>query len=61
MSPEDPLDRETAEATGSDEYWKTELFPGEEPVVTGTLFLVIVMMMIIAAVWVIVYVQLLGG
>ena len=35
--------------------------PGEEPVVTGTLFLVIILMMIIAAVWVIVYVQLLSG
>lgn len=60
----DPVDREplgpgSAPATGTDDYWKTELHPGEEPVVTGTLFSVMIILMIIAAVWIIMYLRLL--
>jgi flagellar biogenesis protein FliO len=36
-----------------------ELPPQEEPVVTGTLFLVMIILMIIGAVWVIMYMRLL--
>lgn len=50
---------ERAPATGTDDYWQTELAPGEEPVVTGTLFLVVVLLVIIVAVWVIMYLRLL--
>jgi hypothetical protein len=37
----------------------TELKPGEEPVTTGTLFFVVILLMIISAVWVIMYLRLL--
>lgn len=46
-------------ATGSDYPEETELSPDEEPTTTGTLFAVMVILMIIAAVWVIVYLRLL--
>lgn len=38
---------------------ETELLPGEEPTTTGTLFMVMVILMIIAAIWVIIYMRLL--
>jgi len=38
---------------------ETELLPGEEPTTTGTLFMVIIILMIIAAIWVIIYMRLL--
>jgi hypothetical protein len=44
-----------APATGTTDPTHTELAPGEEPVTTGTLFLTMIMLMIIGAVWVIVY------
>ncbi len=50
---------ETAPATGTDDYWKTEIMPGEEPVVTGTLFMVTVILTITVAIWVIMYLRLL--
>lgn len=59
MTPDDPQDRERAPGTGSDDYWATELSPGEEPVVTGTLFLVILLLMFTGAIWVILYLRLL--
>jgi hypothetical protein len=37
----------------------TELETGEEPVITGTLFFVVILLMIIVAVWVIMYLRLL--
>lgn len=46
-------------ATGSSDPLDTELFPGEEPTTTGTLFLVMIILMIIVAVWVILYMRLL--
>ena len=49
----------TAPPTGSADPSKTELLPEEEPVVTGTLFLVMIILMIIGAVWVIMYMRLL--
>ena len=49
----------TATGTPADDYWTTPLAPGEEPVVTGTLFFVIIILMIIGAVWVIMYLRLL--
>lgn len=41
--------------TGSDDPADTELAPEEEPVTTGTFFLTLIILMIIAAVWVIMY------
>lgn len=58
-SEREPLGPGSAPATGSDDYWATELTKEEEPVVTGTLFLVIIILMIIGAVWVIMYLRLL--
>lgn len=46
-------------ATGSAERMDTELQPGEEPTTTGTLFLVMIILMIVAAVWAIIYIRLL--
>lgn len=45
----------SAPATGSDYPPDTELMPGEEPVTTGTVFLTAIILMIILAVWIIVY------
>lgn len=46
-------------ATGSADPGESELMPGEEPTTTGTLFLVMIILMIIAAIWVIMYIRLL--
>lgn len=46
-------------ATGSADPLDTELLPGEEPTTTGTLFLVMIILMIIIAIWVILYLRLL--
>ena len=46
-------------ATGSDYPEESDLQPGEEPTTTGTLFAVMIILMIIAAVWVIIYMRLL--
>lgn len=46
-------------ATGSTDPAETELLPGEEPTTTGTLFLVMIILMIIAAVWIIMYMRML--
>lgn len=46
-------------ATGSDYPEETEMKPGEEPTTTGTLFAVMIILMIIGAVWVIIYLRLL--
>ena len=50
----------TAPGTGSVDPAKTELAPGEEPVATGTLFLTILILMLIGAIWVIVYARLIN-
>lgn len=46
-------------ATGSTDLAETELLPEEEPTTTGTLFLVMIILMIIAAVWIIMYMRML--
>lgn len=46
-------------ATGSTDPAETELRPEEEPTTTGTLFLVMIILMIIAAVWIIMYMRML--
>lgn len=45
--------------TGSDRPADTQLSEEEEPRATGTLFLVILLLMIIVAVWLIMYLRLL--
>jgi hypothetical protein len=50
----------TAPGTGSADPAKTELGPGEEPVATGTLFLTMLILMLIGAIWVIVYARLIN-
>lgn len=58
-SPDQPLGTGSAPATGSDDYFDAELLPGEAPVVTGTLFIVTIILMIIGAIWIILYLRLL--
>jgi hypothetical protein len=55
--PVDPADR--APATGSRSPRDTEIAPEEEPVVTGALFLSMVMLMLIAGAWVVMFLELL--
>lgn len=55
LPPDSAPPAQTAPATGSADPLKTELAPGEEPVTTGTLFLTMIILMIIGAVWVIAY------
>ncbi|HSH45255.1 MAG TPA: hypothetical protein VK966_05340 [Longimicrobiales bacterium] len=50
---------ERTPATGSERPEDTELSPEEEPRATGTLFLVMIILMIIVAIWVIMYLRLL--
>ncbi|HEX6107334.1 MAG TPA: hypothetical protein VFZ26_17230 [Gemmatimonadales bacterium] len=49
----------TAPATGSGGPQDTELAPEEEPAAPGTLFLCIILLMIIAGFWAIMYLRLL--
>lgn len=56
---ETPPTGERAPTTGSDVPEDIELHPDEEPNATGTLFLVTIILMIIVAVWLIMYVRLL--
>lgn len=44
-----------APATGTTDPLATDLVPGEEPETTGTLFLTFVLLVIIGAVWVVMY------
>ena len=46
-------------ATGTDDPYFTEMAKDEEPVTTGTLFLTMIILMIIGAVWIVVYLRLL--
>ncbi|HEU5049055.1 MAG TPA: hypothetical protein VFU00_01960 [Gemmatimonadales bacterium] len=45
----------TAAATGTSDRAETELTPEEEPRTTGTLFLTTIILMIIGAVWIVMY------
>jgi len=47
-------------ATGSPDPPRTELRPEEEPTTTGTLFLTVLILMIIGAIWVVMYLKLLS-
>lgn len=51
--------RPIAPATGSADPRRTEVAPEEEPSTPGTLFLCVVLLMIIAGFWVIIYLRLL--
>ncbi len=44
-----------APATGTTDARSTDLTPGEEPVVTGALFLTLMLLIVIGGVWVIMY------
>jgi hypothetical protein len=55
MDPYRPLPPAPTPATGSPDPAETELAPGEEPIATGTLFLSMVILMIIGAIWVVTY------
>jgi hypothetical protein len=55
----DASPRSDAASGDSEDYFAMRLGPGDEPVVTGTMFLVIIILMIIGAVWVIMYLRLL--
>lgn len=44
-----------APATGSSRPSETEMTPEEEPVVTGALFLSMVMLMLIAGAWIVMF------
>jgi hypothetical protein len=55
MDPYRPLPPAPVPATGSADHGATELAPEEEPVATGTLFLSMVILMIIGAIWVVSY------
>ncbi len=59
MADQDP-ERKEPLAMGSDWPEDTEFGPGEEPVATGTFFLMIVFLMLIFGFWVMMYVLLLG-
>jgi len=45
----------TAPATGTTDRGETELAPDEEPRTTGTLFLTTIILVIIGAVWIVMY------
>lgn len=47
-------------STGSTSPGDTELAPGEEPVVTGALFLSMVLLMLIAGAWVVMFITMIG-
>jgi hypothetical protein len=51
MTPDEP----PAPATGAVDPRQTELPPEEEPIVTGTLFLTMLILTVIGAVWIVVY------
>ena len=51
---------EIVPATGSADPRETELAPEEEPVTTGTLFLMIIFLMMIFGFWIIMYTLLLN-
>lgn len=55
----DPADASVAPSTGTDDPAQTDLDPETEPVVTGTLFLMVLFLMMIAGFWGIMYLTLL--
>jgi len=59
MDPDSRPPRDTAPATGSSRPEHTDLAPGEEPSTPGALFLSVILLMIVAGFWVIIYLRLL--
>lgn len=59
MTPDPRPPRPIAPATGTTRPELTELSPEEEPSTPGTLFLSVILLMIIAGFWVIIYLRLL--
>ena len=59
MASEPRPPRPVAPATGSPRPDRTELAPDEEPSTPGTLFLSVILLMIIAGFWIIIYLRLL--
>jgi hypothetical protein len=59
MIPDPSSPRPTAPATGTSRPELTEIAPEEEPSTPGTLFLCVILLMIIAGFWVIIYLRLL--
>jgi hypothetical protein len=53
--PDQPRPHPRAPATGSTRPFETEVTPEEEPVVTGALFLSMVMLMLIAGAWIVMF------
>lgn len=51
---------QTTPATGSTDPEQTELTPEEDPVVTGTLFLTLILLMLIFGFWIMMYFLLLN-
>ena len=51
-------DRPRSPATGSTSHRETEIAPEEEPVVTGALFLSMVMLILIAGAWAVMFLTL---
>jgi hypothetical protein len=47
-------------ATGTTDPQKTDMQPEEEPVVSGTLFLTLILLMLIFGFWIIMYITLLN-
>ena len=56
--PEPPV-RPIAPATGASDPRLTEVAPEEEPSTPGTLFLCVILLMIVAGFWIIIYLRLL--
>jgi hypothetical protein len=54
-----PLPPAPAPATGSTDPRHTEVAKEEEPLIPGTLFLTIILLMIIGAIWIVMYIFLL--
>lgn len=53
-----PVSHDVTPASGTADRKASELQPEEEPRTTGTLFLVMIILMIIVAIWVIMYLRL---
>jgi hypothetical protein len=60
LDPYRPLPPAPVSATGSDDPDMVEIGQEEEPNIIGTLFLSTIFLMIIAAIWIVMYILLLG-
>lgn len=59
MDTDGGIPRDHPPATGSSRPEHTDLAPGDEPSTPGALFLSVILLMIVAGFWVIIYVRLL--